>query len=85
MALAGQKFANLPITLVNVRVGKDLYARRGGGNYFKSEVGIQKLMLEKGLIDKPTYMSNCAKRFVVQKMLPNSVRGWVFKKFAREK
>ncbi|MCR5798006.1 MAG: glycosyltransferase [Eubacterium sp.] len=83
MALKNQKFANLPDALVNVRVGKDMYARRGGGKYFKSEIGIQKLMLEKGLIDRPTYISNCAKRFIVQKILPNSVRGWVFKTFAR--
>ena len=85
MALKKQIFSNLPETLVNVRVGKDMYARRGGDKYFKSEVGIQKLMLKNGLIDRPTYMSNCTKRFIVQKMLPNSVRGWVFKIFAREK
>lgn len=83
MALKNHKFANLPETLVMVRVGKDMYARRGGDTYFKSEIGIQKLMLEEGLIGRPTYMSNCLKRFIVQKMLPNSVRGWVFKKFAR--
>ena len=70
-------------TIVNVRVGNDMYARRGGSKYYKSEVGLQRLMLEKGIIDKPTYMMNCAKRFIVQRMMPNKVRGWVFKKFAR--
>ena len=83
MALKNQKFGNLNDTLVKVRVGKDMYARRGGDKYFKSEIGIQKLMLEKGIINKPTYAMNCAKRFIVQKALPNSIRGWVFKKFAR--
>ena len=83
MALQDQKFANLPETLVNVRVGKDMYARRGGGKYYKSEIGIQKLMLAKGIIDKPTYAMNCVKRFIVQMALPNSIRGWIFKKFAR--
>ena len=83
MSLNNQKFANIPEILVNVRVGKDMYARRGGGKYFKSEIGIQKFMLEKGLIDKQTYISNCVKRFILQKALPNSIRGWVFKKFAR--
>ena len=78
-----QQFANLSETLVKVRVGKDMYARRGGDKYFKSEIGLQKLMLEKGLINKPTYNINCIKRFIVQKMLPNRVRGWVFKKLAR--
>lgn len=83
MALKEMRFANLPETLVKVRVGKDMYARRGGSKYFKSEVRIQRLMLEKEIIDKPTYLSNCAKRFIVQKMLPNNIRGWVFMKFAR--
>lgn len=83
MALKKNIFANLPDTLVKVRVGKDMYARRGGDRYFKSEIGIQRMMLEKGIIDRPTYLSNCAKRFILQKMMPNNVRGWVFKKFAR--
>ena len=84
MALKGQKFSNLPEKLVNVRVGKDMYARRGGDKYFKSEANIQKLMLEEGIINKSTFLSNCAKRFVVQKLLPNTLRAWVFKTFARE-
>lgn len=83
MALKNHQFANLSETLVKVRVGKDMYARRGGDKYFKSEIGIQKLMLEKGLIDRTTYRSNCVKRFIVQKLLPNKIRGWVFRKFAR--
>ena len=44
-------FANLPDVLVNVRSGKDQYARRGGMKYFKSEVGIQRLMLDNHLIN----------------------------------
>ena len=84
LALKEQIFANLPETLVKVRVGKDMYTRRGGDKYFKSEIGIQKLMLENGIIDMPTFVLNCAKRLVVQKILPNNIRGWVFKTFARE-
>lgn len=84
MLLKDAVFSNTGTVLVKVRVGKDMYARRGGDKYFKSEIGIQKLMLEKGIIDKPTYILNCAKRFVVQKMLPNNIRGWVFRKFARK-
>lgn len=44
-------FANLPEVLVNVRSGEDQYARRGGMRYFESEKGIQKLMLDKHLIN----------------------------------
>lgn len=84
LALEGFVFANLPDILVHCRVGPDMYQRRGGDRYFKSEICIQKLMLENGIINKPTYVMNCVKRFVVQKALPNNIRGWVFRTFARK-
>lgn len=84
LALNGFKFSNLPDTLVYARVGADMYQRRGGNEYYKSEIGIQKLMLEKKMIDIGTYVMNCGKRLVVEKILPNRIRGWVFQKFARE-
>ena len=84
MMLAGCKFANLPDTLVNVRVGKDMYARRGGWKYFKSEEGIQRYMLKHKLIGLPCYLYNVIIRFVLQVAMPNSLRGWVFRTFARK-
>ncbi|MBQ2969068.1 MAG: glycosyltransferase [Bacteroidaceae bacterium] len=84
MLLAGCKFANLPDTLVNVRVGRDMYARRGGWRYFKSEAGIQRYMWEHKLIGFPKYLYNVAIRFAVQVAMPNSLRGWVFRTFARK-
>jgi glycosyltransferase involved in cell wall biosynthesis len=83
MYLADLKFANVPQTLVNVRVGEDMYQRRGGRKYFASELGIQKLMRKHKIIGFATFHVNVAKRLVVQVLLPNKVRGWVFKKFAR--
>lgn len=84
LAVEGCEFANLPETLVHTRVGADMYERRGGDKYFKSEIGIQKLMLDKRLIGYGTYFSNCTKRLIVEKLMPNKVRGWVFQRFARE-
>ena len=84
MALKGCVFSNLPDTLVNVRVGRDMYERRGGVRYFRSEEGIQRLMLKNGLIGLPDYLYNCAVRLVVQVLLPNKVRGWLYRRFARE-
>ena len=84
LALEGCKFANLPDTLVHTRVGADMYQRRGGNKYFKSEMGIQKLMLEKNMISYSTFIMNSAKRLIVEKLMPNKLRGWVFQKFARE-
>lgn len=84
MMLANMKFANVEDVLVNVRVGKDMYRRRGGWKYFRSEAKLQNYMLKNKVIDLPTYLVNVIKRLIVQVLLPNRLRGWVFQKFARK-
>lgn len=84
MALANCKFANLDQTLCYVRVGKEMYQRRGGWKYFKSEYGLQKYMLNHDLINSFTFIYNVIIRFIVQVLMPNKLRGWVFQKFARK-
>lgn len=84
MAEAGYIFANLPDTLVNVRVGKDMYARRGGWKYFKSEKGLQDYMYSHNMISLPRYVYNVAGRFVVQVAMPNWLRGFAFRKLFRK-
>lgn len=84
MQLAGATFANTGSVLVNVRVGEDMYRRRGGRKYYKSEKALQKYMKKHKMIGFTTYLSNVTKRFIVQVLLPNRLRGWVFKKFARK-
>jgi len=83
MQLNNLQFANTGTILVNVRVGEDMYQRRGGKRYFESEYGLQKLMYKNKIIGLGTYISNVSKRFIVQILLPNRLRGWVFKRFAR--
>lgn len=85
MMMKGCMMANLPDVLVNMRSGLDQYSRRGGKKYFDSEMGIKKLMLDNGLISKSEYLVNYIERFIIQLLLPNSVRGWVFRTFARKK
>ena len=75
--------ANLPDELVNMRSGLDQYSRRGGKKYFDSEIGIKKLMLKEGMVTKAQFAVNYVERFIIQLMLPNKVRGWVFRNFAR--
>ena len=77
-------FANIPDVAVNVRSGADQYARRGGKKYFDSEIGIKKLMLKNKMISRKEYIVNYIERFIIQLILPNSVRGWVFRTFARK-
>ena len=83
MFLKNKRFANLPDILVRVRVGADMYKRRGGWKYFKSEAKLQRFMRKQRVIGFPTYAVNVTKRFLLQVMMPNAVRGWVFRKFAR--
>lgn len=85
MWLNGAKFANTGTVLVNVRVGEEMYQRRGGAKYFNSEKGLQDYMLQHNMINYITYLNNVGKRFVVQKLLSNKIRGWVFRTFARKK
>lgn len=82
--LDGAKFANLPDYLVNVRIGKEMYQRRGGTKYFLSEAKLQKYMLDNKVIGLDRFLVNVGERLVVQVLLPNKVRSWVFKKFARK-
>lgn len=84
LAKAGYKFTNIPDNLVNVRVGKEMYQRRGGWKYFMSEARLQGYMLKHGIISLPRYVYNTAIRFGVQVAIPNKLRGFVFQKFARK-
>ena len=84
MALAGLKFANIDSNLVYVRVGEEMYQRRGSVKYFASEAKLQKYMLKNGVINFLTYTVNVTERFILQVLMPNRLRGWVFQKFARK-
>ncbi len=81
---AEAKFANLPDYLVNVRIGKEMYQRRGGTKYFLSEAKLQKFMLDNKIIGLGRFVVNVGERLVVQVLLPNKLRSWVFKNFARK-
>ena len=83
LALAGYKFYNIQENLVNVRVGDEMYQRRGGKKYFQSEARLQKYMHEHRLISWPRCVYNILIRWTVQVVMPNKLRGWVFRKFAR--
>lgn len=84
LAQAGYDFANLPDNLVNVRVGKEMYKRRGSWKYFKSEAKLQGYMLRHGIISLPRYCFNVAGRFAVQVAMPNKLRGFIFQKIFRK-
>lgn len=84
MAEANGVFANVPDTLVNVRVGDEMSSRRGGWKYFSSEAKLQKYMLKKKIISFPRYLYNVAIRFGGEVVVPNVLRTKLFK-LMREK
>lgn len=84
LAEAGYKFVNIPDNLVNVRVGKEMYQRRGGWRYFKSEARLQWYMLNNCVISLPRYCYNTLGRFAVQVAMPNKLRGFIFQKLFRK-
>jgi len=83
LSLAGYKFYNIQENLVNVRVGEEMYQRRGGIRYFKSEAKLQKYIWKHKIISFPKYFYNVSIRFALQVAMPNWLRGWVFRIFAR--
>lgn len=84
MAEHKMEMANLPQTLAYARVGREMYQRRGGKKYFKSEKGLQDYMLSHKIISFPQYLFNVAIRFGVQVAMPNKVRGLIFQKLFRK-
>ncbi|MBP0969334.1 MAG: glycosyltransferase [Oscillospiraceae bacterium] len=79
MIESGCVFMNVPYVLVNVRTGSGMSARRGGWKYFKSEQGIQKLMLEKGMIGTARYLYNVAVRVAGELIASGPVRQILFR------
>lgn len=77
-------FCNLKETLVFVRVGKEMYKRRGGIKYFKSEFKLQRYFLKNQLINTKQFLINSILRLILQVLMPNTLRGIVFKKLARK-
>ena len=79
------KFSNLDEILVYARTGVDMYKRRGGYKYFKSWVTLERYMLKNKLISRLYYYFTLGFRFFLQVVLPDNLRGFIFKKIARKK
>ncbi len=77
-----KKIYNIQEVLVDVRGGDDLIGRRGGMRYLKSEITLQKRMLELGLINPGSFFFNILVRTIVR-LSPASFRKLVYR-FLRE-
>lgn len=81
----GYEIGNIPEVLVFARVGEQMYARRGGWKYFKSDVAILKWKRDNNLSSKGRYLKNYLVRFIVQVCMPNQLRGWIFRNLLRSR
>ena len=62
-----------------------MYQRRGGWKYFLSEAKLQKYMFDNDIIGIIRFAYNVLGRFVIQVLMPNKLRGFVFQKLFRVK
>jgi glycosyltransferase involved in cell wall biosynthesis len=85
MILAGCKFMNIPAVLVYVRVGKDMYNRRGGLKYFIYDSRLQKYKFDNKIVNFYEYVTNVFIRFIVQVLMPNSIRHFIYRHFFRKR
>jgi len=83
MLLCGATFANIPEVLVKVRAGKKMYRRRGGWEYAREEVRTQCEFYNRGFISLPIFMFNIFTRTSLR-ILPNRIRGMIYRVLARE-
>ena len=83
MILKNAKFKNIDDCLVYARTGKDMYERRGGYSYYKKYKEGRKKVRETGYIGWFDYSYTLAVQFAVA-VLPNKLRGFVFKKILRK-
>ena len=74
---------NIPDVLVNMRVNDNLYIRRGGYKYFKSNKTIFDRLLKTKSINIFTYLFNITVRFIIQVLMPNNIRALFYKNMLR--
>lgn len=79
MFMNGAKGMNIDDFLIYVRIGKDMYERRGGLDYYKKYKAGRKNVYETGYISWVDYKITLLIQFIVA-VIPNRVRGFVFKK-----
>ena len=79
MFLTGAKAKNIGENLVYVRVGKDMFERRGGYMYFKKYQTGRKKVYKTGYITRTDYLYTLIVQFIVC-MMPNGLRRFIFTK-----
>ena len=82
-ATKGYVFGNLPDIVLRARVNAEMYGRRGGWKYFKSNAALAGKLRQLGIIGWGTYVFNVCVRFCIQLLIPNTLRGWIYQYILR--
>ena len=82
MLMAGYQGYNLQEPLLYMRAGSDLYMRRAGWKYAKSQISLFKYMKKKGFIGNGQYIKSCVIRSG-SSLAPNLLRTFMFERVLR--
>lgn len=80
---AGYQVANTKTVLVHATAGDDLYRRRGGWKYAKSEWQLQNILVQCGLKNKISALHDGILRALIF-LAPSEIRSFIYKKFLRK-
>lgn len=83
MLMAGYQGYNIQEPLLHMRAGSDMYLRRAGWKYAKSQAKLFKFMKENGFIKNEQYIMSCAIRYG-SALAPNRLRKFMFEKVLRK-
>ena len=83
MLMAGYQGYNIQEPLLHMRAGADMYLRRAGWKYAKTQAKLFKFMKQKGFIGKGQYIKSCVIRSG-SSLAPNWLRKFMFEKVLRK-
>ena len=83
MLQTGTQGHNLQEPLVYMRASDEMFNRRGGREHFRTALTFEKYLLRSGFISLPEYIRNLSERFLVEILIPNNIRAWVYRHLLR--
>jgi glycosyltransferase involved in cell wall biosynthesis len=79
----GSTLANIPEILAKVRGGDAMYSRRGGWEYAREEIRLQRQFRNIGFVSLPVALANLCIRVPIR-LLPNRLRAAIYSRFLRD-
>ena len=83
LLIAGYQGYNIQEPLLHMRAGSDMYLRRAGWKYAKTQMKLFKFMKQQGFIDNEQYIKSCVIRSG-SALAPNWLRKFMFEKVLRK-